>query len=466
MGNAPTAWASEEPTQTVQHRKYLLLDRRIVERTKNVDLVVGKVKKHPRNPLFGEDKPWEVRFDNLYPNVIWDDGEQIFKCWYSPFVIDAAYKTTPPSERKTTSYAAVRRALRKQGKGQREMGVCYATSRDGINWTKPLMDIHPWEGRKSNLVLVGPHGAGILKDSREADPQRRYKMFMAEKCVSVAFSPDGLHWSEPVPCPQIEARADTHNNAFWAPELRKYVGITRNWAGQRIVARTESDDFLHWTRATEVLRGTVERQTYAMLAFRHADVYLGLLMILDASTDRVHCELAWSPNTRDWERIDPGTPLIANGGKPRDYDWGTVYAAAPVVLDHEVRIYYGAGNGTHSNWRDGFLALATLRPDGFASVTAPLAGGEITTKPLRFSGNRLAINYSTSAAGSVRVEIQDAEGRPIPGFTLEDCPEIIGDQIERTVSWKQGPDLGLLAGKPIRLRFVLKDADLYALRFQ
>ena len=89
----------------------------------------------------------------------------------------------------------------------------------------------------------------------------------------------------------------------------------------------------------------------------------------------------------------------------------------------------------------------------------------MTTKPLRFSGNRLAINYSTSAAGGVRVEIQDADGKPIPGFALEDCPEIIGDQIERTVSWKQGSDLSALAGQPIRLRFVLQDADLFAFQF-
>ena len=89
----------------------------------------------------------------------------------------------------------------------------------------------------------------------------------------------------------------------------------------------------------------------------------------------------------------------------------------------------------------------------------------MVTKPLTFSGERLEINYSTSAAGSVRVEIQDAEGKPLPGFTANDCAELIGDEITRTVSWKHGSDVRKLAGQAVRLRFELKDADLYSFRF-
>lgn len=88
------------------------------------------------------------------------------------------------------------------------------------------------------------------------------------------------------------------------------------------------------------------------------------------------------------------------------------------------------------------------------------------TKPLVFSGKELEINYSTSAAGRVLVEIQDAEGKPIEGFSLADCPQIVGDEIEHVVAWKNGADVGRLAGKPVRLRFVMQDADLYSLRFR
>ena len=107
-----------------------------------------------------------------------------------------------------------------------------------------------------------------------------------------------------------------------------------------------------------------------------------------------------------------------------------------------------------------------LRTDGFASVTAPWRGGEMLTKPVIFSGQELEINYRTSAPGVVRVELQDAAGQPISGYTLDDCPEIIGDEIARRVAWKQGPDVSRLGGQRVRLRFVMKDADLFALQFQ
>ena len=108
----------------------------------------------------------------------------------------------------------------------------------------------------------------------------------------------------------------------------------------------------------------------------------------------------------------------------------------------------------------------TIRIDGFVSLQAPLSGGECVTKPLTFSGSKLVINYSTSAAGSIRVEIQDADGKPLEGFGLKDCPEVFGDAIERTVAWKTGSDLSKLAGQPVRLRMMLKDADLYSFQLK
>ncbi len=107
-----------------------------------------------------------------------------------------------------------------------------------------------------------------------------------------------------------------------------------------------------------------------------------------------------------------------------------------------------------------------LRTDGFASVNAPLEGGELVTRVLEFDGEELEINYSTSAAGQVLVEVQDADGNAVPGFSLDDCTPIYGDHISRVVSWKGGSDLSALAGQPVRLRFKMSDADLYSLRFR
>jgi hypothetical protein len=121
-----------------------------------------------------------------------------------------------------------------------------------------------------------------------------------------------------------------------------------------------------------------------------------------------------------------------------------------------------------SYWTDHSSTLRryTLRLDGFVSAQAPMSGGELITKPLRFRGQSLALNFSTSAAGSVRVEIQDANGQPLPGFALDDCPPIFGDTIERSVTWVKGRDVSALAGQTVRLRFVLNDADLFAFQFK
>jgi hypothetical protein len=101
-----------------------------------------------------------------------------------------------------------------------------------------------------------------------------------------------------------------------------------------------------------------------------------------------------------------------------------------------------------------------------ACIWAPAAGGEVVTKPLTFAGDHLEINFSTSAAGFVRVEIQDAGGSPIPGYTLDDAQEMIGNDIGRVVRWKRGSNVAELAGRSVRLRLAIRDAELYSLRFQ
>ena len=111
------------------------------------------------------------------------------------------------------------------------------------------------------------------------------------------------------------------------------------------------------------------------------------------------------------------------------------------------------------------LRRFTLRVDGFVSLNAPYSGGEAVTRPITYGGEKLVVNMATSAVGSLRCEIQDADGQPIEGYTLADCPEIYGDELERVVAWKSGEDVSALAGKPVRLRFELKDADLYSIRF-
>jgi len=134
---------------------------------------------------------------------------------------------------------------------------------------------------------------------------------------------------------------------------------------------------------------------------------------------------------------------------------------AKIAVPNELSLYVNEGF-----WRQCRLRRYTLRLDGFVSVNARLNSGELVTKPITMRGRELTLNLATSAAGSIRVELQTIDGRPITGYALDDCQEIFGDAIQRVVSWKQGSDVSTLQGKPLRLRFVIRDADLYAYRFR
>lgn len=143
--------------------------------------------------------------------------------------------------------------------------------------------------------------------------------------------------------------------------------------------------------------------------------------------------------------------------------WGILTLPSSVAGEpDELSIYAAEGYYSGPASR---LRRYTYRLDGFVSVQAPLAGGEMTTRLIRFNGSRLILNYSTSAAGSIRVEIQDEAGKPIPGCSLRDSRELFGDSVEQVVSWTRTRDLSALSATPVRLRFVLKDADLYSIRF-
>src|SRR5205823_1649717 len=148
------------------------------------------------------------------------------------------------------------------------------------------------------------HGAGIFKDEHESAPERRYKMFFrhdtkAGNVVSVAFSADGVHWSEARATNAAGVRADTHNNAMWAPTLQRYVAFTRDWGPGRedpsqrvrLVARTESEDFRSWTRPEVVLQGLADNlQTYSLPAIFLDGVYLGFPALFNIAADRVQTE--------------------------------------------------------------------------------------------------------------------------------------------------------------------------------
>ena len=387
--------------------------------------------------------------------------------------------------------------------------TCYAESDDGIHWTKPNLGLFEVRDTKQNNVVLARHWAchnfaPMLDANPRAPADQRYKAMGrsnnqgktidGKKYGLIAFaSPDGIHWRELKEQPVITRGAfDSQNVSFWSASegcyvcyFRVYVNDMSTSMNMRWIGRTTSKDFLNWSRPVNLgLDGKPPQQLYTNQFspyVRAPHVYLGMptrFMEGRRALSKERIAALGTPGQFTNDCVDV-TLVSARGGNelkrtfleafirpgPDPYNWTSRanYAASGIVQTGPEELSFYVQH--HYGYPTAHVRRYTLRPDGFASVNAPFAGGEMTTKPLRFSGNRLAINFATSAAGSLRVEIQDAKGNPIPGFTLEDCPEIIGDQIERTVSWKQGPDLSALAGKPVRLRFVLKDADLYAFQF-
>jgi hypothetical protein len=456
----------------LERDRFLLLDSRIIENTENAEITVGKVQKHKANPLFEEDKPWEKRFDNLYANVLYDEEEKIYKCWYSPFIKDLSSKGLTIEERYQKEY---------HPRG-REMAICYATSKDGIKWTKPEMGLVEYEGSKANNILWrggealpmgdgdhwnGPHGTGIFKDLRDPDPKRRYKALLKTDILSVAFSPDGIHWDGAIACPEADSAGDTHNNAFWAPTLGKYVGITREWGepNGRQVAWTTSEDFINWKKVEIVLEGLNPRyQTYSMPVFFHGGIYLGLVAIHDQEDDRVWTELTWSPDTKKWNRVSPGTPLIPNSpGKEGEYDWGCVYTAAcPVFLEDEIRLYYGASDGHHNIWRNGFLCMASLRPDGFAGYTQANSekASTITSTQVMYDDRKLRISADVESSGYVKVRVLDGRDK-----LLAESKPLKGNLTDEKVEWLDEGKIKNLDKKSIKIQLEFEDAIVYSFSF-
>ena len=442
------AWANEVNSTG---KRFLLLDSRMVAQTENAKLTLGTVKKSEANPLFGEDKHWEKRFDNFYGNVIFDTEEGLYKCWYSPFIVDLSAKGMTLEDRKKP-YVPPK---------DRQMAICYAVSKDGIHWEKPNLDLVDYEGsKKNNIILRWPHGAGIFKDTHETNSDQRYKVIYWG--LNVSASKDGLNWAHPLKLEDVKVAGDTHNNAFWAPTLNQYVAITRTWVkGIRQVARIESKDFFHWSPAEVVLQGTTTNlQPYAMTAFYYGGVYLGLVDIHEQPpVDRVWVELAWSPDTKEWHRISEGTPFIPLSDTPLAYDYGCIYACAnPVFLDSEIRLYYGGSDYTHGGWRNGSLCLATLRPDGFAGYE-PVSRDEpavVTTTAFDYPGQDLQISADVAKGGSIVVSVVDKDGEVISK----------AQPISKTVTDGRLKFQEPLKPGKIQLRFEIKDARLYSFSFR
>lgn len=459
----------------VGSRRELFVDRLLIERIEGARLELQK----PRDegPVLAFDKPWEGAFCG-YATVLKDGG----------------------------SYRVYYRGLPTAGKdGSTSETTCVAESTDGKRWTKPSLGLFEIAGSRANNVVLAneapfSHNFSPLIDPRPDCPaDQRYKALAGTvESGLVAFaSPDGLHWRKLRDEPAIartmvpfRGMFDSQNVAFWSESEGKFVCYFRVFEeGIRRIARSESEDFLAWTAPAlmeyRCSRGPVPiehlytNQTHPY--FRAPHVYLGLAarfvpdrqVLSDEEALRIGVDPRYFRDASDavllstrgggvYDREFP-EGFLRPGIGARNWVSRTNYPALNVVPTGptEMSMYVNQDYAQPT----AHLHRYSLRVDGFASLHAPFTGGEAVTRPIRFSGRRLVVNFATSAAGKLQVEIQDVDGRPLDGFSLSDCRELVGDEIERGVTWSGSGDVSGVAGRPVRLRFVLVDADLYSFEF-
>lgn len=464
-------FAQKNEPINIGDRRELFVDHFIIDTLVNTRLELH----HPREEgiALKFDKPWEGLFCS-YITVIKD--ENIWRMYY--------------------------RGLPRIDTHENPIAVtCYAESKDGIHWEKPNVGLFNVMGTMDNNVILDRtffpivHNFAAFIDTRPGvPPEQKYKAIGGiEKSGLIALvSADGIHWKklqdEPI---FTKGLFDSQNVAFWSEAENCYVLYFRTWtgdayAGFRTISRTTSKDFLNWSEPVAMEFGDTPMEHLYTNAttpyFRAPHIYLALpkrffpdkaafvgdkakSLVKDpkyriASSDAVLMSTRGG-NTYDRTFMDA---FIRPGESPNDWVARDNTPAFGIHQgsDRELFIYRGSYYAQPTS----HITRYSLRLDGFVSISAAYDGGELLTKPFIFDRKELEINFETSAAGGVQVEIQNQEGAPIPGFSLDDSPEMIGNEISRIVRWKNGADVSALAGQPIRLRFVMKDADLYSFRFK
>jgi hypothetical protein len=383
--------------------------------------------------------------------------------------------------------------------------ACYAESKDGIHWVKPELGLFDFGGSRRNNIVWAAKGLDNFTPFKDPNPAcrpgERYKAVSAGPGGLLAYkSADGIRWSPLADGPILTKGAfDTQNNAFWDPLRRQYWCYVRDFhQGVRDIRVATSADFRTWTEP-ELLKfpGAPDEALYTNQVqpyYRAPHLFVGFptryverpwSLSVQALPDPEHRRRRMRFHPRFGTAVTDGLFMTSRDGRTfrrwdealfrpgpeRKDNWlyGDGYqnlglletAAEDPTAPPELSVYVSEGN-----WkRPTRLRRWTLRVDGFVALHARQKGGEFVTRPLAFRGKELSLNFATSAAGHVRVEFQGAAGEPLPGFALADSDELFGDTLGRVVTWKGKADLGSLAGKAVRLRVVMSEADLFSLRF-
>jgi hypothetical protein len=411
------------------------------------------------NPVVKPDRPWEIEGGDptampFSDGVWWDPQDQLFKLWYM---------------------------------GGYVRSTCYATSKDGIRWEKPILDVKPG----TNLVHTAGRDSGtVWLDLSEKDPARRYKMLLyllgeGSGRYTLYFSQDGIHWSEPAArSGPAGDRGTFFLNPFrsvWVYSIREYlpesVGRCRRYsenADPIEAAKWEAGAAPLWVGADRLdpQRDDLKTpcQLYNLDAVAYESILLGLFSIWrgqpgDRPKPNEVC-LGFSRDGFHWYR-PWRQAFIPVSERPGDWNWGNVQSSGGgcLVVGDELWFYVSgrAGYPGQNTPRSGACStgLATLRRDGFASMDAGDEQGTLATRPIRFGGKYLFVNADADE-GELRVEVLDDKGAAIRPFTRAACVPVRTDSVTERVTWKGAKTLAKLAGRPVRFRFHLRQGKLYA----
>ncbi len=486
LGSLLVQAAAQAPFELVPGRLEPLVDRALFERLDGVEHRLHEPR--PAGIALRFDRPWEGGLSG-YCTVL-RDGDRWLLYYRGRPVVGRARDATAEAREVT----------------------CVAVSDDGLSWTRPSVDA---AGR--NVILEEPpevcHNFAPFVDTRAGvAPSHCFKALGGTQASGLLawHSADGLHWQQTRDEPVITAGAfDSQNIAFWSPHENCYVCYLRVFVDRvRWIARSTSVDFLSWTvpepiiadgprehlytnqtvpyvRAPHLYLATPARFWPGRRALSPAqqqeigldqpDRYPGLAggtsdAVLMSSRDGRHFD---RPFLSSW--IRPGRDL-RNWVARANYPAHGIHETAPGELSVWIQRAYGQPSA--------HLERMTLRTDGFASLHADAPGGTVWTVPVRLgpphpavatdgsavAGKsaelRLALNVATSAAGEVRVGLEDLDGNPKPGRGLDDCDPIHGDDLQRIVTWRGDAELAEFAGPVLRLRIVVRDADVFALRLE
>ena len=381
----------------------------------------------------------------------------------------------------------------------------YATSPDGIHWERPALDLSQYRGSRENNIAWAPDGdrhTHVIRDEREQDPSRRYKAFFGANGRQPAVSADGFEWTM-LDVPRIPGQDTSH--LFWDPYNHRWVATIKHrteWG--RSVWLIKSDEFDHWTEAELILttdkidwaikdrriRKVVDdpaylspplvddvsrsAEIYWMAVLPYEGLYVGFPMLFNPAaaipppymnfTGLNQTELAVSRDLYSWERVaDRALFLEVEPWDGKNY--GTAIRAVcgqPVVRDNEIWVYQNAGryrgpdhlydlpdDVIHDR---GALCLGKLRLDGFVSLDSESGSGTVVTKPLAANAGRLHVNTNASD-GRLDAQALDSESmEPLDGLS----GTVRGDHLNEVIV------SGLRAEKPVRIRFTLINASLYA----